>query len=605
MCGILGVYDSEKCDIKKFNKSLKFLYNRGPDNQSTKELNKKLFFGHTRLSIIDLDENSNQPFNVDNNYYITYNGELYNYKEIRDELIKQGFKFKTSSDTEVVLKSYIRWGKDSVKKFNGMWAFAIFDRIENNLFCSRDRYGIKPFYYFFNEEKFVFSSMIKPIVNYHSKIVKPNIKSINEFLYRGNLSQFEDTWFEEVKKLLPGHNLSFDFKKIKIEKYYKLNFIKNNFSFNKTKSLIQNLLKDSVKLRLRSDVRVSSTLTSGIDSSSILSMVNEIEKTKIETYTAYSKDASFSYNDTKDFLEDINLNESDAIKYFKDFNINSNLVATNDSNYLLDLIECIYNIESGHASPAIVPIKKLYKKVNEDDCKVLLEGQGGDELFGGYITELIMPVILNNILRPKYILRFLKKIGKTYKFKELFKRFLNSFKNNYLFIRIKIFVLKLEVSDQLKFHKPKKIKNIFRYQQEEVLASLLKYGDSLSMAHSVENRFPFLDYRIVDFANSIPLKYKVFNDKGKYILRESMKDFLPKEIYESNIKNGFAVPIDSLMKKNKEIKRILYENSKYNFFNEKKLKIMLDNYFEEKFEHPNFIFKILTIKIWLEIFFKK
>ena len=177
MCGILGVYDSSGVNKSRFTESLSKLYHRGPDNQGEKEINKKLFFGHTRLSIIDLDSSSNQPFFEDENYILTYNGEIFNYLELKEKLKLKGCIFKTNGDTEVVLKSYIFWGEKCVERFNGMWAFAIYDKIKNQIFCSRDRYGIKPFYYTFDRENFIFSSMINSIITYDESIKSPIKKS--------------------------------------------------------------------------------------------------------------------------------------------------------------------------------------------------------------------------------------------------------------------------------------------------------------------------------------------------------------------------------------------------------------------------------------------
>lgn len=220
MCGIIGLYDFKGIDSEKFEYSLKKIEHRGPDNQSVEIISDKLVFGHTRLAIIDLDHKSNQPFSLQNNYTITYNGEIFNYKELREELVKKGFRFNTQSDTEVLLTSYICWGEDCVRKFNGMWSFAIYDKLKNKIFCSRDRYGIKPFYYVHNENIFMFSSMISPILSYYKEFNNPDFESINDFLYRGFSSQYKNTWFKKIKKLIPGHNMVFDFDSLNEINYY-------------------------------------------------------------------------------------------------------------------------------------------------------------------------------------------------------------------------------------------------------------------------------------------------------------------------------------------------------------------------------------------------
>lgn len=602
MCGILGIYDSSGVNKFRFTESLNKLYHRGPDNQAEKEINKNLFFGHTRLSIIDLDSSSNQPFFEDENYIITFNGEIFNYLEIKKELKRCGCVFKTKGDTEVLLKSYIFWGEKCVERFNGMWAFAIYDKIKNQIFCSRDRYGIKPFYYAFNQGKFIFSSMVNSIITYDQKIKKPNQRIINEFLYRGLNSQYEETWFENILKLKPGHNLLFDFENIRLKTYYKKTFKKRKEKFNNSKIKIRKLIEKSIDLRLRSDVEIASTLTAGIDSNTIVAVLLSKLKKNLKTFTAYSQKESFSINDKKDFKGEVDLDESISSKYFQNRNITFNHLEVKNDSYLAELEEAIYFLESGHASPAIVPIRQIYKEVNSQGIKVLFEGQGADELFGGYITDLFFPKLWDEIKRFKNLLSSNILFFQTYSFKQVLIRGFNLFKNSNFFILSKIFFSRTNISKELEFLKPIKFQNILDYQQSEILPNLLHYGDSLSMSCSVEVRLPFLDYKIVDYVNSLPFSFKVENQTGKYILRESIKDLLPYKIYDSKNKIGFAIPIDNIIKHSNFTKKILYSDIGGEYFDQKKLNKLLDRYFDNNFNNPNFIFKILTIKLWFKTF---
>lgn len=604
MCGIIGLYDFKGIDSEKFEYSLKKIEHRGPDNQSVEIISDKLVFGHTRLAIIDLDHKSNQPFSLQNNYTVTYNGEIFNYKELREELVKKGFQFNTQSDTEVLLTSYICWGEDCVKKFNGMWSFAIFDKVKNKIFCSRDRYGIKPFYYVYNENIFMFSSMISPILSYYKEFNNPDFKSINDFLYRGFSSQYKNTWFKKIKKLTPGHNIVFDFDSLNEINYYSSSFNTKFTPFSKVKEKFKNLIYDSVRLRLRSDVEISSTLTTGLDSSTLVSIINETSHKKLNTYTVFSKNSSFTKNDSKIFKGDINLDESSSIDFFSGEKLNSTLIELNTINYLNDLIYCIKYLETGHASPAIVAMKQLYKKTNEDGIKVLIEGQGADEILGGYLVDLVPEIIKNNIFSPRKLLKVLKKITEVYSLKQVVLRSLNRLKINNLFVLIKMSLTRVKITTSKNFLTPDKFLNIFDFQQREVLPNLLSYGDALSMSYGIETRLPFLDYRVFDYVNNLPLNYKVSNAKGKYLLRESMKNILPNDIYSSKIKNGFSIPIDKILKEEKKIKHILYKPQGYNYFNEKKLKKLLDEYYSGSFNNESFIFKILTIRIWFLTFFE-
>ncbi len=602
MCGILGLFDSEKIQTSKFESLLSHLYHRGPDFQSAFQINTQTIFGHTRLSIIDLDQRSNQPFSIEG-YIITYNGEVYNYVELRCELEKLEINFITNSDTEVILRAYMLWGEECVSKFNGMWAFTIYDPVKNILFSSRDRFGIKPFYYYYSDGKFMFSSMIFPIISYYPKLKKPNYRMINEFLYRGYMNQFEETWFEEIKRLKPGYNLIYDFKNIFLKKYYHKNFKTRKVKFQNAKEKFLELFNSSVKLRMRSDVGVSSTLTSGLDSSSIVCMVNKDFDEVLNTYTVYSETSSFTRHDKRDFKENIDLDESKSLKYFEDKNIRSQCIKIDYDDYFSQLKHCIRFIESGHAAPAIVGINKLYKSVRVKNGKVLLEGQGADEVFGGYITDFVSEIVKSYILDIRYISSFLSRMNKIYSPKIIFFRYLNAFKKNKYLALLKIKLSNNRITKKTDFVNVKYY-NLFDFFQKETLPNLLLYGDALSMANSIETRFPFLDYRLVDFGNSLPINYKINFEKGKYIIRESMRGIIPEAIYESKIKNGFGTPIDHILKHSKEIKDFLYQKEEYNFFDHEKLVKLLDMYYTKNSSNHSFIFKILTTKIWFSIFFE-
>jgi asparagine synthase (glutamine-hydrolysing) len=604
MCGIIGLYDNSGVNHHLFNEQVKTIQHRGPDHQASKKLSNKLFFGHTRLSIIDLKKSSNQPFSIDG-YTLTFNGEIYNYIEIKKKLERKGIVFITNSDTEVLLRSYIFWGPKCVNLFNGMWAFSIHDPINKIIFSSRDRYGIKPFYFYPGKDQFMFSSMISPILNYFPFLKKPNFKMIDEFLYRGYIGQFEETWFCNIKKLRPGHNLIYDFKSYNIYRFYNTNHTSKKINFSNAKIKFLKLFENSITLRMRSDVKIASTLTSGLDSSSIVSIINKKFKgKKLRTYTVFSKHNSFTSLDKSDFSFNVNLDESNTLKNFKNYSLDNVLIEFNSKDFLEKLKTCIKYIESGHASPAIVGVYDLYKNVKKDKVKVLIEGQGADEVFGGYISELVPEIFKHNFYNIFYLLNSYLKLKKIYSIKMIILRFLNRFKKYKFFSKLKIKYTRNLVTKNPKF-KSINYKNIFDYYQRETLSNLLLYGDSLSMANSVETRFPFLDYNLVDFANILPFNFKVKKDKGKYIIREAMKEYIPKNIYNSKVKNGFGTPIDNILKNSIEIKRILYDNIDYGYFENKKLNSVLDRYYNNKSSNHYFIFKVLTIKIWFDIYFKK
>ena len=301
MCGILGVYDKQGVDERLFSQSLQFLETRGPDNSSVVKISESLLFGHTRLAIIDLDKSNNQPFAY-KTLTLTYNGEIFNYNELKNELVESGYDFSTEGDTEVVIKAFHHWGQDCVKKFNGMWSFVIHDSETNELFCSRDRFGIKPFYYYYDDSTFIFSSQIKPIINYYPNLKVINYSSIYNYFNTGQGADSIDTWFENIHRLKPAHNIIIGNTK-RMYRYWDYPKSKISTSFEDAKTEFFNLFKDSVKLRLRSDVKLASTITAGLDSSSIVAMSNHINNQIVDTYTSFSDDSSFGKSERSIFAK--------------------------------------------------------------------------------------------------------------------------------------------------------------------------------------------------------------------------------------------------------------------------------------------------------------
>ena len=299
------------------------------------------------------------------------------------------------------------------------------------------------------------------------------------------------------------------------------------------------------------------------------------------------------------------MDETQFLNKFDNNCIKTNKIELNTDNFLEELRFCINEIESGHASPAIVGINQLYKHLKDNNKKVLLEGQGSDEIFSGYITDMFFEVIKHQLisLNFKKCIFFVRKILKIYKFKDILQRFYSNYFSNSFFVKLKILVSRTNISKVNFFNFSSPYKNISESHQKGILSNLLLYGDKLSMANSIETRFPFLDYRLVNFANNLSLDFKVSGEKGKYILRETFRNIIPDEIYDSKIKIGFAIPIDKILKEDLKIKQLLYHDIGF-YFNQKKLNNLLDRYYNENFHNYNFIFKVLTIKLWYTSFNK-
>jgi asparagine synthase (glutamine-hydrolysing) len=618
MCGILGVVNSQKSpELNRFEASLTFLKHRGPDNRSLKQVDEGVVLGHARLSIIDLSETNNQPFAIDNRYTIVYNGEVYNYIEIRNELIAKGLIFRTAGDTEVVLIAYKVWGEECVKKFNGMWAFAIYDKVEKKLFCSRDRFGVKPFNYFFSQGEFIFSSEIKPILHYKPDLRTPNHNLIANYVYKSLGAQADQTWFKDILRLPPSHNLVLSNGKITTYRYWEYpQKVNHAITFDEAQKEFDRIFRDAVRIRMRSDVKVGSTLSSGLDSSSIVGVLHNLDLGKIETFTAYSRKDSFTQKDTQVFKEDIEIDESIVVeKLASYFNVHSNLIEVSVKNYLQKLNDTIYFLESGHSSPATISIHQVYKEARKK-VKVLLEGQGADELLAGYVVDTFPYYIFEEIKTGKIVkaLKELIDFSKVYSFKYqvllALRRFdspiLNSLKNSFSGISVfnnKIFEYKY-ISDNRKENVKfdESFNHMLYKHHSSGLVNLLHYGDALSMAESIECRLPFMDYRLVEFAFSLPYNFKLNLMQGKYIQRKALEKYLPDYITKSLIKIGFVTPLDRLISESKEIENILLNETCGSLFDCQNIGRLLNKHRQGKQNYSTLLFRILSVQLWYRIF---
>jgi asparagine synthase (glutamine-hydrolysing) len=621
MCGILGVYSFQgEANSNQFDKALKLIQHRGPDCSSRKLIAANVIFGHTRLSIIDLSTTNNQPFSVDDRYTLTYNGEVYNYLEIKEELKAKGIQFQTAGDTEVVLQSYMVWGEECVRKFNGMWAFAIYDKKLNKVFCSRDRFGVKPFVYYHSPDEFVFSSEIKPILAYKPEIKTPNYNMIANYVYKSIGAQAKETWFKDIYRLPPAHNLVVENGQIKMYQYWDYpRAVNREITFDEAKQKFEELFLDAVRIRMRSDVKVGSTLSSGLDSSSIVGVLNKLYDDEIETFTAYNPSESYTNKDKAVFKTDVELDESVTVKALtKEFNVKSNLIEVSFDDYLSKLSEAIYYLESGHSSPAIVSIHQVYKEARKK-IKVLLEGQGADELLAGYIVDSFPGYLIENLKSGK----FRKAVGEYNAFRNVYstsylvlmylRSFDNAFFNNVKNSLMGIDVLNKEAftfkyikdntAEQLDKNFDHRFNTSLFRKHTSGLVNLLHYGDALSMAESIECRLPFMDYRLVEFAFTLPYNFKLNKMQGKYIQRKALEAYVPEYITNSTLKIGFATPLDKLMNDPK-IEEILLVKNCGNLFDNPKIQKLLRDHKDGKGNHSTLLFRILSAKIWYATFFE-
>ena len=626
MCGILAIYSNNKQLIinkEKFRDSIEIINHRGPDNIDVYYDNSTAL-GHARLSIIDLKKSSNQPLHSeDNRYSIVFNGEIFNYIEIRNDLEKKGVTFLTGSDTEVLLHAYIHWGKSCVKKFNGMWAFVIYDSLKNEFFCSRDRFGIKPLYYCKHKEHFIFASEIKSILNYFSELAIPNYNVIANYCRTSIGAQHSETWFKKIFRVEPANNVIVSNNQIEFQRYWDYpRKIDRNISFDDALKKYKDIFMDSVKIRLRSDVPVGITLSSGIDSTSIANSVNNINnKVNFNTYTAKFDNSNFSETEKQNYKNDVEIDEATIVKKFtSELNMSSNFIEVNYDNYVDNLSKLIWHLESGHGSPAIYPLDQVMKRATKD-VTVVLEGQGADELLAGYINISAMVYIVELLKKFNFLkaLREWKSLIKTYSFKiaiMLFVRQLNyKFINNFFFRMYgvdKLFTGPLKKYKQMNDY-PKKqtnFDNTFNYHLYKNhtggLVNLLHYGDAISMKYSLESRLPFMDYRLIELAFKLPPEFKIKNGVGKYIHRKAMKGILPDFILENKIKFGFDSPLSEILFNEGEnsVKSVLFSDRCLNrgLFDKQTLKKMFLKSKTNKINTSRYLYRILCVEIWFREF---
>ena len=605
MCGFVGFCDDSKNKKKIIRDMADIIKHRGPDSDGY-YVDNNIALGFRRLSIIDLDKGSQPIFNEDKDKVIVFNGEIYNYKEIREELKSKGHKFSTNTDTEVILHGYEEYKEDILNKLRGMFAFVIYDIKEKSLFGARDFYGIKPFYYYYDNENFLFGSEIKSFLG------NPNFK---KELNKDMLSQYltfqcsigEDTFFKNTYKLLPGHYFIYKDKELEIKKYYEVKLEPNDDkSLEEWVSGIREVIDNSVLAHKVSDVEVGSFLSSGVDSS-LIAKLSSVDK----TFTVGYDNKKYSEIDyAKEFSDKINVsNVSKKIskeEYFKEF---SNVQ---------------YYMDEPLADASAVMLYFLSKTASKH-VKVCLSGEGADEIFGGY-----------NIYHEPYSVSWYNKIP--YFIRKCIGILVYPFRNytgfNFLYRRSK----KIEdryIGNAFIFepNDAKKIVN-FNYGNKTykdftkpyydkvsdldvvtkmqyidfnfwLIYDILLKADKMSMANSLEVRVPYLDREVIEYASKLPSKYKIVGNATKYAFRKVAKEELADKVADKK-KLGFPVPIREWLKEDdvyQEVKNMFLE-SEY-FFKPKKIIKLLDDHKAGKRDNSRKIWTIYTFLVWYQEYFIK
>jgi asparagine synthase (glutamine-hydrolysing) len=521
-------------------------------------------FSHRRLSILDLSPAGHQPMmDITGRTTITFNGEIYNYVELREELKSFGYEFKTESDTEVVLNSYLKWGRDCVSRFNGMWAFVIYDNLTQEFFGSRDRMGVKPFYYYSDEAVFAFASEQKALVRIPFVKTEINASAAFDYFVLDRIEYEEEGMFKNVFELPPAHSFTYNLHSKEFNKFRYFSISLNNsfVDFSEEREVyysekLSELLQNAVKLRLRSDVPVGTCLSGGIDSSAITGIIQSLNPNNpLNTFTA-----SF---------EDKNIDESSWAKMVADRpNTHWHQTFPNAGELLEDLENLTICQDIPIWSTSTYAQFRVMKLASEKGIKVVMSGQGGDELFGGYHDYLFPYLVelfhkgklglLNQELQqsdiPSTYIHFLKQLSK----RVLISNFSGDIRLN----------LHKEIHPELNFLNQDFLKHHshrFELTEEEQSSSLnealskdlnnrllkkyLKCEDRCSMFHSVESRIPFADdLPLQEFAMQIPSAFKIRNGYQKYILRKAVLKYVPAKLAFRKDKMGYVTPNSSWIK---------------------------------------------------------
>lgn len=625
MCGIAGIFSLSDSRINRLEKKLTvmntLLKHRGPDGVGAWTNNSNTIgLAHQRLSIIDLTSSASQPMlGVDGNC-VVYNGEIYNYKELHQIYMKD-WKFKSKSDTECILASYNLKGHECLKEFRGMFSFALWDDKNNRLFCARDRFGIKPFYYLVHDNVFYFASEAKALLPFVPEI-KTNPSALSEYLtFQYTIG--EKTLFEGIKQLLPGHYLTIENSEISIKRYWDINYeIDYNHTEKYFKEKLEYLVDESLQLHLRSDVPVGCYVSGGVDSSLIHLLATD---KNIDNCLAFHG----RFNEYKGY------DESQYAKSATDKSKGKLYIADIVANDFKENIKnVIYHLDFPVAGPGSFP-QYMVSKLAASKLKVVLGGQGGDEVFGGYARYLIAyfeqcinsaidgthkngnyVVTIESIIPNLTLLQEYKPMMKDFWKKGLF----DPLDERYFRLVDRSTEMTKEVFwDQLDFEKVfNDFKMIFNNESNVrkeayfdkmthfdfkcLLPALLQVEDRMSMAHGIESRVPLLDHILIEFAATIPADIKFKNGTLKNLLKTTYSNTLPKEIVDRRDKMGFPVPLKEWFAN--ELKSFVEEifsnvtNSKRDYINTNEV---LSNFGSEG-QFSRKTWGLLSLEIWHQLF---
>ncbi len=551
MCGISGIINKDGSAVEPgaIGAITDLVAHRGPDGEGF-YFGAGFAFGHRRLAILDVSAAGHQPMGYLDRYVITYNGEVYNFIELKAQLARWGYRFDSDSDTEVILAAYDKWGVDCVEHFNGMWAFAIHDVARQLIFCSRDRFGVKPFYYADHPERFVFGSEIKQVLRGAGGAALANMAVVRDFLVEGLHDHTSATFFEGVHALKAGHNLVYrldgadaDAPRWSLARWYTLP-VRQELPRMGARAAAARLLQDlkaSIRYRLRSDVKVGTCLSGGLDSSSIASLSSR----------AYRAGGGGRFQAVHARTSEQGIDESGFARELADScGIDLSIIEPTVADFVNAVDDVAWCQEEPFAAPSIVMQFFVFKKAREIGCKVMLDGQGGDEIMLGY--ERYYSAHLQSLGR----LAALRELWSIHRHASLGLANLAARLAYFSFAWVRIGALRRRygfIKDQYLAAFPNirllaaATSDVRHMQKLEIesfqLPHLLRYEDRNSMHHSIEARLPFLDYRLVETCYGIDGSLKIHQGWTKHILRTAMHGLAPAAILWRTNKLGFEAPV--------------------------------------------------------------
>lgn len=548
MCGIAGVAHWGQAPdeaLEQARAMAECLKHRGPDALGVHQT-AVAALGHTRLSIIDLRDVANQPMSdPTGRWTLTYNGEIYNYLELRRELERDGWRFSTESDTEVVFAALVMWGPKSFARFNGMWALALLDAQQGSVLLSRDRFGVKPLYFHRSHDgRLLFASEPKSLIRVDRSLAEPDDDSVSRFLLLSSMAVNEATFYRRIRRVPAASYLLFSEAGTTTTTYWDYpEEAPSPPSFADAQGEFRSLLTDAVRLRLRADVPVATTLSGGLDSSAIAGIVHGLGVQNHTTFTAAYPGEPFD--------------EAQLARSFSESLGFPNHAITDVNDALdLDLVtQIVHHMDGPTMNPATVPLWRIMAAIRQTGTKVVLEGQGADELLGGYTNQVAPAGVVDDVAAGSIGLavRDFRDFASRWGTAQAAQWFIRTQVPGAHALYVKRFGAATMAGPRVSLqHSPtsetpipprgSRVNSVLRKQHATTLRPLLEYGDRIAMAHGIESRLPFMDYRIVEFVAALPARYKVQGGLGKVLLREAVKDIVTPSTLAAP-KLGFVTPL--------------------------------------------------------------